>query len=242
MRFALQLYSLRDDTQKNADLTLRRVSEMGYENVEFAGYYGKSGKEMKELLDSLNLKAISSHVIYPRFTDNFKEEVELNHAVGNDTIVLPWMKTDTLDEAKKAAEDIEKMAQAFIREGFKFGYHNHAHEFKPLDGNGTCAMDFIREVPGVKLQPDVFWLKTAGIDPVEFINKNSDRLISIHMKEYREDGFNVELGNGILPWREIMSAAQNAGVDTGIVEQEEYTCEPIKSVEICRNNIKKIFG
>ena len=68
MRFALQLYSLRDDTQKNADLTLRRVSEMGYENVEFAGYYGKSGKEMKELLDFLNLKAISSHVIYPRFT------------------------------------------------------------------------------------------------------------------------------------------------------------------------------
>ena len=120
-RFGLQLYSLREDTAKDAALVLKKVAEMGFQSIEFAGYYGIGGKEMKMLLEDLGLKAISSHVGYHRFTDNFKEEVEFNHAVGNTNIVLPWYKIDTLEDAKKSVEEIGKMREAFLAEGFDFG-------------------------------------------------------------------------------------------------------------------------
>ncbi len=242
MKYGLQLYSLRDDTKIDHLGTLKKVAEMGYENVEFAGYYGMNGKEMKDYLDSLGMKAISSHLGYNCFTDHFKEEVEFNHAVGNDTIVLAYYGIKTIEDAKRSVDEIGKMADAFIKEGFKFGYHNHAFEFAPLDDNGTCGMDYIRTIQNVKLQPDVFWVKTAGLDPVKFIKENAGKILAVHMKEYGTDGFNVEFGNGVLPWKEIVAEAEKAGATMGIIEQEQYTCPPIESVKICAENLKKIFG
>lgn len=241
-RFALQLYSLRDDTAKDAAAVLKQVAAMGFQSIEFAGYYGIGGREMKMLLEDLGLTAISSHVGYARFTDHFKEEVEFNHAVGNQHIVLPYYGIQNTEDAKRAVEDIGKMQEAFAREGFEFGYHNHAFEFTPLDENGTCGMDYIASIQDLKLQPDVFWIKTAGIDPVAFIEQNTGRLISIHMKEYGSDGKNAEFGNGILPWQEIMKAAEAGGTSIGILEQEEYSCPPLESVAIGAKNIEKIFN
>lgn len=240
MDFALQLYSLRDEMAADHVGTIKKVAAMGYKNVEFAGYFGETGQSMKALLDSVGMKAVSSHVGYGCYTGNFAGEVEFNHAVGNNSIILPWFNIQNIEDAKAAVDKIAAMREAFVKEGFEFGYHNHAFEFKPLDDNGTCAMDFLKTIDGLKFQPDVFWIKTAGLDPIEFINNSP--IISVHMKEYRADGFNVELGNGMLPWQDIMAAAQKKGVSLGIVEQEEYTCAPIDSVKICIDNIKKIFG
>ncbi len=241
--FGLQLYSLREDTKTDHIATIKKLASMGYKNVEFAGYYGMNGKDMKSLLDDLGMKGISSHVGYHLFTDSeaFKNEVEFNHAVENDTIVLPYYSFPDEEAAKASVENIGKMMEAFKKEGFKFGYHNHAHEFKKFD-SGKCPMDYIRSIDGIKLQPDVFWVKTAGIDPIEFIKENSGRIISVHMKEYGADGTNIEFGNGILPWKEIMKEAEKAGSTVGIIEQEQYTCAPLESVKICIDNLNKIFN
>jgi sugar phosphate isomerase/epimerase len=241
--FGLQLYSLREATAADHISTIKKLAEMGYKNVEFAGYYGMSGKEMKTLLDDLGMKGISSHVGYHLFADKdaFKREVEFNHAVGNPHIVLPYYSFPDEEAAKASVDKIGAMMEAFKKEGFDFGYHNHAHEFSKFE-SGKCPMDYIRSIDGIKLQPDVFWVKTAGIDPVEFIKENSGRIISVHMKEYASDGTNIEFGNGILPWKEIMTEAEKAGSSIGIIEQEQYTVEPIDSVKICIDNLNKIFN
>ncbi len=241
--FGLQLYSLRDDTKKDHISTIKKLAEMGYKNVEFAGYYGMSGNEMKTLLDDLGIKGISSHVGYHLYenAEAFKNEVEFNHAVGNNHIVLPYYSFPDEEAAKESVDKIGKMMEAFKKEGFDFGYHNHAHEFKKFD-SGKCPMDYIRSINGMKLQPDVFWVKTAGLDPVEFIKENQGRIISVHMKEFASDGSNIEFGNGILPWKEIMTEAEKAGTSIGIIEQEQYTCAPLDSVKICIDNLNKIFN
>ncbi len=241
--FGLQLYSLRDDTKLDHISTIKKLAAMGYKNVEFAGYYGMNGKEMKTLLDDLGMKGISSHVGYHLFADKeaFKNEVEFNHAVGNPHIVLPYYSFPDEEAAKEAVDKIGEMMEAFKKEGFDFGYHNHAHEFKKFE-SGKCPMDYIRSINGMKLQPDVFWVKTAGVNPIEFIKENAGRIISVHMKEYGANGENVELGTGILPWAEIMAEAEKAGTNIGIIEQEEYTCPPMDSVKICIDNLNKIFN
>ena len=242
-KFGLQLYSVRDDAQADHIATIKKLAAMGYKNVEFAGYYGMSGTEMKSLLDDLGMQGISSHVGYHLFADpdSFKREVEFNHAVGNTDIVLPHYSFPDEEAAKASVDNIGAMMEAFKKEGFRFGYHNHAHEFHKFE-SGKCPMDYIRSINGIMLQPDVFWVKTAGVDPIEFIRENSGRVISIHMKEYAADGSNAELGNGILPWQDIMAKAAKAGATTGIIEQEQYSCAPIDSVKICIDNLNKIFG
>ena len=242
MKYGLQMFSLRDETKVNAVETIRKVAEMGYENIEFCGSYGLSGKEMKALLDEVGLKGISAHVGFQCFPDHFAEEVEFQHAVGNTHIILPYYPFPDEESAKASVDAVGKMMEAFKREGFEFGYHNHAHEFKPLNDNGTCAMDYLKTIDGLKFQPDIFWVKTAGIDPLPYVRALKGRLMSIHMKEYRADGFNVELGQGILPWKEIMAAAEEGGAAAGIVEQEQYTLPVLDSVRVGADYLKKTFG
>jgi len=242
MKFGLQLFSLRDDMAKDHIETIQKVGAMGYENVEFAGYFGETGKSMRELLEKNNLKAVSSHIGYQSMDSNFKGEVEFNHEVGNDIIILPYYPMQTLEDAKRAMDKIAGYADAFTREGFKFGYHNHDFEFKPLDDNGTCSMDLLLQLDNLLLQPDLFWVKRGGLDPLQFIKDHGEKIVALHLKEYGPNGENSEFGNGILPWKELVTEAEKFGVDLGIIEQEAYTCAPIDSVKICIDNLKKIFG
>ena len=77
---------------------------------------------------------------------------------------------------------------------------------------------------------------------MEFLKKHSDKLISVHLKEYGENGENIEFGNGILPWREIMDVAEKAGAPIGIIEQEEYSVDPLDSIKTCLKNLNTIFN
>lgn len=234
----LQLYSLREDTAVDPIGTLKKLAEMGWQNVELCGSYGMSPKEMKVLLDDLGLKAVSAHVGALTDPEEFRREVEFQHAMGNSHIILPYYKMTTLAETKAAVETIAALAEAYRKEGFEFAYHNHDFEFKPVADAPDRPIDLLRTIDGLKFQPDVYWIRYAGCDPVEFIRDNPGRILSIHLKEYAPDGSNIEFGNGILPWQQIMAEAEKAGTKLGILEQEEYTCEPLESVKLCLENMR----
>src|SRR5271165_6373891 len=58
----LQLYTVRDDCAKDFPGVLKAVAKMGFSGVEFAGYYGRSAEELRQMLDDDNLKCYGSHV------------------------------------------------------------------------------------------------------------------------------------------------------------------------------------
>lgn len=240
--FGLQMYSLRDDTALDAVATLKKVADMGWQNIELCGSYGMEAAEMKAILDDLGLKVVSAHVGAITDPDAFRREVAFQHAMGNTDIILPYYSMPTLEETKRAVENIAKLGEAYRAEGFRFGYHNHAFEFQALPGTELRPIDLLSQIPEMKFQPDVYWIRYANCDPVEFIRSHPGRILSVHMKEYAPDGTNIELGNGILPWQEIMAEAEKAGTTLGILEQEEYTCQPLDSVKLCLDNMKRIFG
>ena len=240
--FGLQMYSLRDDTALDPVATLKKVADMGWRNIELCGSYGMNAADMKAILDGLGLKVVSAHVGAIADPEAFRREVEFQHAMGNTDIILPYYSMNSLEEAKRAVETIAKLGEAYRAEGFRFGYHNHAFEFQPLPDGDIRPIDLLSQVEEMKFQPDVYWIRYAGCDPVEFIRDHPGRILSVHMKEYAPDGTNIEFGNGILPWQEIMAEAEKAGTTLGILEQEEYTCLPLDSVKLCLDNIRKIFG
>lgn len=236
---AIQLYSLRDISANDYMAALRHVANVGFQNVELAGSYGLSGEELKAVLDELGLKAISSHVPFSADPAYIKEQMAFNRAVGNNTIVCPHSNTGDLEETMQSVKNLKIWQDELEKEGFIFGYHNHANEMKKVDGDKR-AIDIIAE-EGIKLQPDVFWVKTGGYDPVEFINSYRGQIVSLHFKEYDADGKNVEFGTGILPWQEIMEAGKNAGAAYNILEQEQYTMEVADSIALCAKNLDRMF-
>ena len=132
----LQLYSVRDQCKNDLPGTVAAVTKIGYRGVEFAGYHGRSAKELRQLLDDNGLVACGTHTPYESvLADKLKETVEFNRTIGNKFLIVPWMnETESrqvwLDRAK-LFNDIAGQVKA---DGMSVGYHAHSHDFKQIEG------------------------------------------------------------------------------------------------------------
>ncbi len=227
----LQLYSLRDETKKDFAGTLRRVAEMGYRGVEFAGYGGMEPAALASLLRDLGLETWGSHIGgVPKDAAAWEQEIEMNLALGNRWLVCPYAAMQTRDDALRLADEMNRAAALLRKSGLRLGYHNHAHEFA-ADG-GEYLLDILMSAadPDIFLEVDVFWAAYAGVDPIRYISGYPGRQPLIHLKELGADGkTNVEIGTGTLDFPGIIAAAEGLGVERFIVEQEEYTMPPLES-------------
>ena len=134
----LQLYSVRKDCAEDFPGTVAKVAQMGYDGVEFAGYYDYTAKDLRKLLEDNGLKCCGTHAQWATLQDDqLAATIEYNKTIGNKYLIVPWLDPNThttkqawLDTAKKFNELAEKVRP----HGMMVGYHNHAHEFKPVDG------------------------------------------------------------------------------------------------------------
>lgn len=239
MGIGLQLYTLRDDMEANFEETLRQVASLGYQGVEFAGYYGKSAEEIRDLLVKLNLTTIGSHVGFTRLRDNLDQEIEFLKIIGGKFIICPGIPA----ENRKTAEDWKQLFVFFedigskVREqGLQFGYHNHWFEFDIQVDNHFAydALFAATTSEAVQVEMDVCWIQYAGQDPLAYIKKYSGRIPLLHLKDYTVDEQNnrqtLELGQGQVQLKEVVAAAAEAGVKWLIIEQDQCQNPPLVSV------------
>jgi len=230
-QFAVQLYSLRDIIGSDFKGTLKKLADMGYTGVEFAGYGGLSSQEMKQTLDSYNLKPVGSHIGLEGLTKHLDEEIAYHKVLGTEYLVCPKAdintKEDALELAKKLTPVIEKIHDA----GFKFAYHNHAHEFVKAGGEYLLDILFQNLPPEAKMELDVFWSSYAGVEPFAYMEKHKDRLKLLHVKQIDDDRRCVDLDQGILNFKEIISKAKSFGTEHFILEQEEFKVSSLVSVK-----------
>ena len=168
-KVGLQLYSVRAEMEKDFEGTLKAVKDMGYDYVEFAGFYGKSTKEVKELLDKIGLTAISVHEGSGNFNEKGQEAIDYLKDVGVKYCAVPWYNKDEMENNWDAmVEDFKKFSAALKNAGIKLLYHNHDFEFKK-DENGVCIMDYILENTDpqkFKFVTDLYWCTVGGVDAV----------------------------------------------------------------------------
>lgn len=187
-KIGLQLYSVREDMEKDMDATLKAVKEMGYDYVEFAGYFGKTAEEVKALLDKYDLKAISVHQGYDVFLENEKENIEYLKKIGVKYCAIPWMGVERhagSDAFEKTVADITKVGKALKANGIQLLYHNHDFEFKKYQDK--FLLDWLYEsIPADILQTeiDTCWVKYSGNDPVEYMKKYKGRAEVLHLKDF----------------------------------------------------------
>lgn len=228
--FSLQLYSLREVPTLRQRMEI--AAQAGYTGVEFAGYDGIAGPEMRRLLASLGLRGTGSHIAYDALRDDLDGCVRYCLEAGITSAACPGCEMNGRDQALAQAEFLEACAERFGAEGIPFAYHNHAHEFADA-GNGETLFDvLLHNTSKLGAELDVFWAAYAGVDPLAFIQTYAGRVPLLHFKEFGAENANVELGRGCLDFAALARAGLAQGTRELIVEQEQYTMPPEESIRV----------
>ena len=236
-RIGMQLYTVRDLMKADVDGTLAKVAAIGYNEVEFAGYFDKAPKDIRAMLDKYKLTAPSEHVSYEVVQNKWQETLDAAHIVGHKFIVCPSIDDEQRKKGaawKKAAEVFNRAGEASKKAGIQFAYHNHTWEFEPLaDAGGKFAYDILlaeADAKLVKMEMDLCWITIAGQDPLKYFDKYPGRFPLVHVKDWtkgadgklsEKDGKMADVGSGAIDWKRIFAQSKKAGVEHYFVEHDE---------------------
>ncbi len=251
-QISIQLYTLRDLLSKDVDGTLAQVAAAGYENVEFAGFYGKTATEIRALLDKHGLKTSSAHIPLTDFQNRLDGVVEDLLTLGAGWGIVPWVAPDSRSEdgLKAIAGQFDGFGERLHAAGIQFGYHNHDFEFSTTSADGTTVFDQMIAIttPGlVSFELDAYWAAVGGVDPAGVIRANPDRIALVHLKDGKtgnlSHGQDLPFGEGDLDWDGILAASADAGVEWYVTEQDTPNADnPIADVTTAYRNAARAAG
>lgn len=249
IKIALQLWSVREECARDLEGTLKAVAEMGYEGVEFAGYYGRTAKDLRRILDDLGLEVAGTHIgIDTLLGEKLKETVEFNRTLNNKYLIVPWLPEEMRGSKTawlKTAELMNEISEKVRAEGMFVGYHNHMIEFQSINGEIPWYIFFDSTKPEVVMQLDTGNAMHGGVSPDEILNiirRYPGRAKTVHLKEYSSKNEKALLGEGEMRWKEFINLCEEVGgTEWYIIEQETYAYPPLECVRRCINNLKAIL-
>lgn len=253
---AIQVYSVRDDAAADMMGTLKKIADMGYDGVEFAGFYDYGAEEIRAELDKLGLKAVSSHVPFATLRSDLEATAEYHKILGCKYIAVPYLEEKDrpgTENWQKTIDDILAIGKYLHSQGIQLLYHNHDFEFVKIDGK--YALDMLYDaVPAeyLKTELDTCWVKFAGEDPAAYLHKYAGRSPIVHLKDFYVEGsvkdaatpyalINADgtdsgakrstfefrpVGYGVQNFPEILAASKDAGAEWVIVEQDQSPTRP----------------
>ena len=237
---ALQLYTLREETEKDFIGTLEKVAEMGYVGVEFAGFGDISADVMRSELERLGLKAAGSHTAKDSLIYDLNDVIEYNQKIGNKFVVCPYDRYGSMDDLAAAAELYNNVGSKLKKNGIQFCYHNHSHEFERF--GGKYALDILYSLTDpdlLKAEIDTYWVSYANVDPVGYLKKFPGRCPLVHLKDMGTDRGMTEIGEGMIDIKGLIKVSGEVGASWLIVEQDLCKRSPLESVKISIDNLKK---
>ncbi|MEX2461067.1 MAG: sugar phosphate isomerase/epimerase [Paenibacillaceae bacterium] len=243
---ALQLYSIKELTQVDFLGTLEKVAKIGYDGVEFAGYFATSAKDLKKALDTLGLKAAGSHEGIDALKSRLEDSIAYALEIGSPYIICPGIPDEmrsNKDDYLKTADLFNKIGQRCKENGLQFGYHNHDIEFQKFEGEyGLDLLVKHTEPELLFVELDTYWVEYSGLRSIDFIEKYAERCRILHIKDMKSlaDKRNTEIGAGIMDFKKIILAGQKHGVQWYTVEQEEFEIAQLRSIEESLTYLKSI--
>jgi len=211
--------------ERDVAATLDMVADVGFQEVEFAGYFGHSPTEIRDFLDKSGLRAPAAHVTIEDLTDRQKETLDGAQVMGHDYLVVAWLDQadrSSLDDLSRTSARFNRIGEACQSRGIVFAYHNHAFEFEPIAGRLPYDVLLEQCDPGVvKFEIDLFWIREGGADPLEYFERWPGRFHLCHVKDRAPDGSMVDVGSGTIDFAEIFAHGEGAGLRHFIVEHDE---------------------
>ena len=231
MEYGLQLYSVRDFTEKDLASTLEKVAKIGYRYVEFAGFFGHSAEEVKAMLEANGLKVSGTHSGLQDLDNDFAATVKYHQTIGNTNYIVPGAPWNTAAELDETIAKLNKYKPMLAAEGITLAYHNHDGEFKP-NKDGLIAHEEMQKRTDVDFEIDTYWAFAAGRDPIQVITDLKDRVHVIHLKDGDRNKVGYPLGDGEAPVAAIREKAIELGMMM-VVESENLKPDGISEVTRC---------
>ena len=249
----LQLYTVRSLMAEDVEGTLEEVARIGYREVEFAGYFDRPPAELRTTLDTLGLRAPSTHLpieIFregraPRAGGAWSAALETAAAIGHDYLVLPYLgegERGSLDGYRRLAGEMNGFGEGCRVAGVRFGYHNHDFELAELEGRIPLEVLIEETDPElVTFEVDLYWLVNGGGDALDYIERYPGRFELCHVKDRAPDGAMVDVGAGRIDFAAIFARSEEAGLVHYFVEHDRPD-GPLRSIEASYAHLRGLGG
>ena len=266
-KLGIQLFSIPKMLSEDYMAGVKMLQELGYKELELfgpfpfsaekakkgweaagkmlgfsgSGYFGKSAKEIKKILDDHGMSSPGTHTDLDTLEQNMGALGEAASILGHKYVTLPAIPDDrrkTIDDYKRIAEAFNKIGAEAKKNDIRFGYHNHGYGIKPVDGVRPLEIILKNTDPNlVFFEMDIFWTTCGGVDPIELLTKYPNRYKMLHLKDMKEkkqftgDGGGMgdwmpmfplmaSAGDGVLDLQGIVKKAKEVGVEHFFVEQD----------------------
>ncbi len=246
-QIALQLYTVRQATAADFVGTLHQLAAIGYQAVELAGYGNSTPSEIRTTLDQLGMQAISAHVQFGQLEQQPDQTLADLKTLGCQYAVIPSISEDqrhSTADIRQLANTLNRFGALCQQAGLRFGYHNHAFEFAPVDGSTMWDLLVEHTDPAlVMLELDLFWAQFAGVNPATLIEKYGSRMPLLHIKDmvHDESRADAPVGTGKMAWAELLPLARANGTQWYIVEQD-HPREPLADVATSFTNLSRLLA
>lgn len=237
LSFGFQIWTIKDELIADFSGTLKKMANFGYREVEmcsplgygFDSLHAIAGPDMRKMIEDAGLKCSSSHYNLPELRDHLDNRIQWAHDLGMAQIILSsfWLpKEASLDDYKKAADELNSLGEKTRKAGLQMGFHNHHMEFEKRDGM------LIYDVLLDRLDPDLVKMQfqvaviNIGYKAVDYFNKYPGRFISAHLSDWVNEEESVPIGQGMVDWPEFFKAAKTGGVQNFYAEIKPDFFEP----------------
>lgn len=222
----IQMYTVRDQLTANFEGTVEKIAQIGYRNLEFAGYYNRTPEQVRALLDRVGAVSRSSHIGAPLMRTDAASQIKAAKTIGQEYITLPSFNfgKEGLAGWRKAVAEFNQWGAMCRDAGLKLAYHNHNFEFASLEG--TTGYDvLVKEVDPklVDFELDLYWARFADQDPLALFAKYPGRFAMWHVKDMAITGTQkgmTPVGKGTIDFKSIFAHARQSGMKYFFVEHD----------------------
>ena len=250
----LQLYSVREPLAKDYAGTLRQVAAAGYREVEAAGYFSQTAKQVRGAMQSTGLRCVSAHYAYDDLAHDLERTLAFNHEVGVEYLICSFpglkdrsrladlsyanrVRSFNLEDYRWNADRFNELGAKVKGAGMKFGYHNHTMEF--ASQQGVVPLDELLRLTDpalVTLELDCGWVVVGGASPEDYLRRYPERISMLHVKDFQKSAGGApraaELGRGTLDYKAILAAVRPGSLRHTFVEQEDFSIPIFDALKI----------
>jgi sugar phosphate isomerase/epimerase len=241
----IQLYSVRRKLARDFEGTLARLASIGYQEVEFAGYFDRKPEEVRAILVRHGLVAPSAHVSIDIARQEWRRTLETANIIGHRYVVIPWLSPEdrrTTTDLKRRAAEFNRLGEVAKRVGIRFAYHNHDFEFMPLEGRIPYDVLLAETEPGnVAFELDLMWITKGGQDPLRYFASYPGRFEMVHIKDSTgaPDYRHVDVGRGTIDFRRILTRRHQAGIRHFFVEHDD-PADPLTFARVSYEYLRRL--
>jgi sugar phosphate isomerase/epimerase len=250
----VQLYTVREQAEKDLGAVLAHISMIGYTEVEtYWNVYTHPAKKLRSMILDNGLTVPSGHFNY----EGLETKLDYAKELGVQWVICPMLPKEmwtSADGFKKAAAQFNVWGEQVQKLGMQFGFHNHNYEFQKFgDMTGFDILTQNADPKLVCLEMDCYWITQAGQDPVAMLKKYGSRIQLLHLKD-RMAGFPTtqmlgpdaehitEVGSGTINWKAVIDTAQQTGVKHYFVERDNGSTPAFESLRLSYQYLYKLLG